>query len=410
MDNCIFFMNPKNKNNPADFIRIKGAKVHNLKNISLDIPKNKLVVITGLSGSGKSSLAFDTIYAEAERRFVESLSSYARQFLGLREKPDVEAIEGLSPAIAIDQKSVTKNPRSTVGTITEIHDYLRLLYARLGEPLCPNCKKPVRKQTIDEMLRKVMTLAKGSVALLFSPVVRGRKGEHKKILAEIQKKGFIRVRFDGGVMRIEEALDLDTDPKKQHTIEVVIDRLIITSDLDKSRLRDSFEVALSLSKGLAAIAPAEEYAGVKNNKNKFEEIIFSETFSCPVCGLAMPPIEPWARASHRVGRQSWYWWMLEDLASRHKFSLNEPIKTLPKKILEILLHGEDGSEKGFEGVIPNLERRWKETDSEWTRSEIERYMQIETCPACRGARFKPEALSVLDRKSTRLNSSHMSIS
>jgi len=424
--------------NPEGFIRIKGARAHNLKNISLDIPKNKLVVITGLSGSGKSSLAFDTIYAEAERRFVESLSSYARQFLGLREKPDIESIEGLSPAIAIDQKSVTKNPRSTVGTITEIHDYLRLLYARLGEPLCPNCRKPVKRQTIDEMLRKVMVLPKGATALLLSPVVRGRKGEHKKILAEIQKKGFIRVRFDGGVMRIEEALDLDTDPKKQHTIEVVIDRLIITSDLDKSRLRDSFEVALSLSKGLAAIAPAEEYAGVKNNKNKFEEIIFSETFSCPVCGLAMPPIEPrlfsfnspygacpactglgsrlevdqnlvipnksltlaegaiqpWARASHRVGRQSWYWWMLEDLASRHKFSLNEPIKTLPKKILEILLHGEDGSEKGFEGVIPNLERRWKETDSEWTRSEIERYMQIETCPACRGARFKPEALSV----------------
>src|SRR3989344_1060758 len=450
MDNCIFFMNPKNKNNPADFIRIKGAKVHNLKNISLDIPKNKLVVITGLSGSGKSSLAFDTIYAEAERRFVESLSSYARQFLGLREKPDVEAIEGLSPAIAIDQKSVIKNPRSTVGTITEIHDYLRLLYARLGEPLCPNCQKPVRKQTIDEMLRKVMTLAKGSVALLLSPVVRGRKGEHKKLLAEVQKKGFIRVRFDGGVMRVEEALDLETDPKKQHTIEVVIDRLIITSDLDKSRLRDSFEVALSLSRGLAAIAPAEEYAGAKNNKNKFSEVIFSETFSCPSCGFSMPPIEPrlfsfnspygacpsctglgsrlevdqnlvipnknltlaegaiqpWARASHRVGRQSWYWWMLEDLASRHKFSLHEPIKSLHKKIIDFILYGERNEERGlaphrtegsgarFEGVIPNLERRWKETDSDWTRSEIERHMRIEICPTCRGARFKPEALSV----------------
>ncbi|MBI5786970.1 MAG: excinuclease ABC subunit UvrA [Candidatus Niyogibacteria bacterium] len=427
---------PKGKNQDG-FIRIKGAKAHNLKNISLDIPKNKLVVITGLSGSGKSSLAFDTIYAEAERRFVESLSSYARQFLGLREKPDIESIEGLSPAIAIDQKSVTKNPRSTVGTITEIHDYLRLLYARFGEPLCPNCKKPVKRQTIDEMIRKVMSLPKGAAVLLLSPVVRGRKGEHKKILAEIQKKGFIRVRFDGGIMRVEEAIDLAPDPKKQHTIEVVVDRLIITSDLDKSRLRDSFEVALNLSRGLAAISPAEE-AAAKNGRNGFGEIIFSETFSCPVCGLSMPPIEPrlfsfnspygacpdctglgsrlevdpalvipnrsltlaegaiqpWARASHRVGRQSWYWWMLEDLASRHKFSLNEPVKNLPKKIADLILYGEEDGEKGFEGVIPNLERRWKETDSEWTRSEIERYMRIETCPSCKGARFKPEALSV----------------
>ncbi|QQG46643.1 MAG: excinuclease ABC subunit UvrA [Candidatus Niyogibacteria bacterium] len=434
-------MSSQDKKGLVDFIRIKGAKVHNLKNISLEIPKNKLVVITGLSGSGKSSLAFDTVYAEAERRFVESLSSYARQFLGLREKPDVEAIEGLSPAIAIDQRSVTRNPRSTVGTITEIYDYFRLLFARLGEPRCPNCQKAVKKQTADEIIRKIMSLPKGIAVLILAPVVRGRKGEHKKIFSEIQKKGFLRVRFDGGVMRTEEALDLDIDPKKKHSIEVVVDRLIIAGDLDRSRLHDSLEIALNLGRGLVGVAPAEEYGGAKTSDKNFKEILFSETFSCPDCGVSLPPIEPrlfsfnspygacpactglgtklevdsdlvlpnknltlaegaiqpWSRASHRVGRQSWYWWMLEDLASRHNFSLNEPIKNLPKKVIDLILHGEKESaeEKGFEGVIPNLERRWKETDSEWTRAEIERYMRLEICPACSGARLKPEALSVL---------------
>ncbi len=439
-------MSHSNKHNPADFIRIKGAKVHNLKNISLDIPKNKLVVITGLSGSGKSSLAFDTIYAEAERRFVESLSSYARQFLGLREKPDVESIEGLSPSIAIDQRSVTRNPRSTVGTITEIYDYLRLLFARLGEPRCPNCAKPVKKQTPDEIIRKIMNLPQGATALILAPIVRGRKGEHKKILAEVAKKGFLRVRLDGGVMRTEEALDLNIDPQKRHTIEVVVDRLIISGDIDRARLRDSLETSLNLGAGLVGVAPAEEYAGKKNFSAKggpasgWEEVLYSETFSCPTCGVSLPPIEPrlfsfnspygacvsctglgtrlevdpdlvfpnknltlaegaiqpWARASHRVGRQSWYWWMLEDLATRRNFDLNEPVKNLPKKVIDLILNGEEKSagEKGFEGVIPNLERRWKETDSEWTRSEIERYMRLETCPACLGARLKPEALSV----------------
>lgn len=433
-------MSSYNKHNLGDFIRIKGAKVHNLKNISLDIPKNKLVVITGLSGSGKSSLAFDTIYAEAERRFVESLSSYARQFLGLREKPDVESIEGLSPSIAIDQRSVTRNPRSTVGTITEIYDYLRVLFARVGEPKCPTCHKSVKKQTPDEIIRKIMNLPQGAVALVLAPVVRGKKGEHKKIIAEISKKGFLRVRFDGGVMRTEEALDLNIDPKKRHTLEVVVDRLIIAGDIDRARLRDSLETALNLGGGLVGIAPAEEYAGAGASNKNFSEVLFSETFSCPVCGTSLPPIEPrlfsfnspygacpactgigtrlevdpnlvfpnknltlaegaiqpWSRASHRVGRQSWYWWMLEDLASRHDFSLNEPIKALPKKVIELILNGEperDGH-KGFEGVIPNLERRWKETDSEWTRAEIERYMRLEICPECFGARLKPEALSV----------------
>ena len=433
-------MSSKNKNNPADFIRIKGAKVHNLKNISLDIPKNKLVVITGLSGSGKSSLAFDTIYAEAERRFVESLSSYARQFLGLREKPDVESIEGLSPSIAIDQRSVTRNPRSTVGTITEIYDHFRVLFARLGEPKCPNCKKPVKKQTPDDIIRKIMNLPQGAVALILAPVVRGKKGEHKKILSEVQKKGFLRVRFDGGVMRTEEAVDLDTDPKKRHSVEVVVDRLIIASDIDRSRLRDSLETALNLGGGFVGVAPADDVLKQSKTASGWNEAMYSETFACPDCGISLPPIEPrlfsfnspygacpactglgtrlevdpdlvlpnknltlaegaiqpWSRASHRVGRQSWYWWMLEDLAARHNFSLNEPIKTLPKKIIDLILNGEEKSsgEKVFEGVIPNLERRWKETDSEWTRSEVERYMRLEICPACSGARLKPEALSV----------------
>ncbi|MCH7883259.1 excinuclease ABC subunit UvrA [Patescibacteria group bacterium] len=411
-----------------EVIHIKGARAHNLKNITLDIPKNKLVVITGLSGSGKSSLAFDTIYAEAERRFVESLSSYARQFLGIREKPDVDAIEGLSPAIAIDQRTISKNPRSTVGTITEIYDYLRILFARLGEPHCPSCGRAVKKQTIDEMISRILKLQKGSLALILAPVVRDRKGEHKKILSEIQKKGFLRVRLDGGVMRTEEALDLDIDPKKRHSIDVVVDRILLEG-LEKSRLRDSLETVLSLTQGMVTVAQE----GKPDN-------IFSENFSCSICSLSLPPIEPrlfsfnspygacasctglgsrlevdpeliipnkgltlaegaiqpWARASHRVGRQSWYGWMLEDLAKEHKFSLNEPVGKLPKKIIDIILHGQSSPEDkdAFEGVIPNLERRWKETDSDWTRSEIERYMRIEVCPACRGQRLRREALSV----------------
>lgn len=425
----------------GDFIHIKGARAHNLKNVSLDIPKNKLVVITGLSGSGKSSLAFDTIYAEAERRFIESLSSYARQFLGIREKPEVEAIEGLSPAIAIDQRSVSKNPRSTVGTITEIYDYLRILFARLGEPHCPSCARPVKKQTIDEMMARILKFPSGALTLILAPVVQGRKGEHKKILNEIQKKGFLRIRLDGGLMRVEEALDLDVDPKKRHSIDVVIDRIFTGRDLEKNRLRDSLETALGLAKGVVVIAP--------DDKNVFDEMIFSENFSCSFCSISLPPLEPrlfsfnspygacskctglgsrlevdpklvipnksltlaegaiqpWARASHRVGRQSWYWWMLEDLAKEYRFSLHVPVKDLSKKVIDIIIYGEPDDDSAssdervsrgeFEGVVPNLERRWKETDSEWTRGEIERYMRIEVCPVCHGRRLREEALSVL---------------
>lgn len=420
-------------------IRIRGARTHNLKNISLDIPKNKLVVITGLSGSGKSSLAFDTVYAEAERRFVESLSSYARQFLGMREKPDVDSIEGLSPAIAIDQRSLAKNPRSTVGTITEIYDYLRILFARVGTPHCPNCARPVKKQTIDEMIAHILRTFQNKFVLIMAPVIRGQKGEHKKILEEIHKQGYLRVRLDNGMMRIEEALDLRLDPKKRHSIEVIVDRLMIDKETERPRLHDSLETTLALGKGIAFVCVYDEKKEVGQSKT----VLFSENFACAICHISLPPIEPrlfsfnspygacprctglgnqlevdpdlvfpnknltlaegaiqpWARASHRVGRQSWYWWMLEELASRRHFSLNDPVKSLPKKVVDLLLYGEGGDENkrksdSFEGIIPNLERRWKETDSEWTRSEIERYMRITECSLCKGKRLRDEALSV----------------
>lgn len=403
--------------------------MHNLKNIDIDIPRGRLVVITGLSGSGKSSLAFDTIYAEAERRFVESLSSYARQFLGIKEKPDIESIEGLSPAIAIDQKSVSKNPRSTVGTITEIYDYLRILFSRAGVAHCPFCDREVSRQTVDEILARVIKFSPGTNIVLLSSVIRDRKGEHKSVLREVQRGGFLRVRIDGEIMTIDEALDAPIDPKRKHTMEVVVDRLTIDPDLERQRLRDSLETALTVGKGLLII----------NDSDKDQ--LFSEHLACPSCGISLPEIEPrlfsfnsphgacatctglgtilevdaglvfpnkkltlaegaiqpWSRASHRVGRQSWYWWMLEDLSQRYDFSLDEPVGKLPKKVIDLLLNGEEKTEGGatsFEGIIPNLKRRWKETDSEWTRAEIERYMVEHQCDTCKGARLKPEALGV----------------
>jgi excinuclease ABC subunit A len=417
-------------------IVIRGARVHNLKGVDVDIPKNKLVVITGLSGSGKSSLAFDTIYAEAERRFVESLSSYARQFLGIKEKPDVESISGLSPAIAIDQKSVSKNPRSTVGTITEIYDYLRILFSRAGVPHCPECKKPIGKQNVDSIVKQILKLKIGTKISVLAPVVRSKKGEHKGVLAEIARAGFLRVRIDTTVMRTEEAGDFTIDPKKSHTIEVVVDRLIIDPSIDRPRLRESLETALKVGKGLVLVITGEDE----------NELLFSEHFACPDCGVSIPDLEPrlfsfnspygacahctglgstlevdsklvlpnmslslaegairpWAAASHRVGRQSWYWWMISDLAERYKFSTSVPIKQLPKKIIDIILYGEQGfseeDKSKFEGVIPNLKRRWKETDSEWTRQELEKYMTVEVCPQCKGMRLRPEALGVLFRE------------
>lgn len=407
----------------GSYIKVRGARVHNLKNVDVDIPKNALVVVTGLSGSGKSSLVFDTVYAEAERRFVESLSSYARQFLGIKEKPDVESIEGLSPAIAIDQKSVSKNPRSTVGTITEIYDYLRLLYARVGVPHCPQCGRLIKRQTVDEITKRIAKFETGANIALLAPIIQGKKGEHKSVLAEIERGGFLRVRLNGEILRLEEARDRALDPKKKHSIEVVIDRLVIDATLDRARLRDSIETALKIGKGFLIA------------HDMHTDMLFSERRACGVCGISFAELEPrsfsfnspygacpactglgttlevdpkliipneklsllegaiqpWARASHKVGRQSWYWWMLEDLASRYHFDLEKPVSTLSKKIIDIILNGD---ETGFEGVIKNLKRRWKETDSEWTRGEIEKYMIVESCRACHGKRLKPDALAV----------------
>ncbi|RJQ36663.1 excinuclease ABC subunit UvrA [Candidatus Parcubacteria bacterium] len=420
-----------------DFIKVRGARVHNLQNVDLDIPKGKLVVVTGVSGSGKSSLAFDTIYAEAERRFVESLSSYARQFLGVQDKPDVESIEGLSPAISINQRSISRNPRSTVGTITEIYDYMRILWARIGKPHCPECRRPVGKQSVDRMADEVAKL-KGKEVLLLAPLVSGKKGEHRGMLEELERAGFMRVRWDGRILAIAEARSMEVDKKKKHSLEVLVDRFTPGRDIDRARIVDSLETALKIGKGRAV-------AGLANAEPN-EDKIFSEQFACAACGISLPDIEPrlfsfnspygacprctglgstlevdvelvlpnknltlaegairpWASASHRVGRQSWYWWMLEDLSERHKFSLNTPIKDLAKRAVDVILMGEgdaDGpggeSEEGrFEGVIPNLKRRWKETDSEWTRAEIEKYMIIRRCPVCDGRRLRVEALAV----------------
>jgi excinuclease ABC subunit A len=404
-------------------IKIRGAKVHNLKNVSLDIPRNKLVVITGLSGSGKSSLAFDTLYAEGQRRYVESLSAYARQFLGVMQKPNVEKIEGISPAISIDQRKAAHNPRSTVGTITEIYDYLRLLFARTGKPHCPNCGKPIKRQTIEQITEQVLKLSDKSEVNILGPAVRSKKGEHRAVLEEIQRSGFVRVRIDGAIVRMEEALASALDRNKKHSIEVAVDRLLINKELDKTRLIDSLEIALRMGRGLVII------------NQKDNDFMFSEHFACEECGISLPELEPrlfsfnsphgacpectglgeklevdpdlvipnknltlaegaiipWMRASHKVGRQGYYWYKLAELAEEHGFSMHDPVKDIPKKYLDMILYG-DG--RNFEGVIPNLERRYHETDSDWTRQEIEQYMVVRLCPKCLGKRLKPEVLAV----------------
>ena len=270
-----------------EYIKIKGARVHNLKNIDLDLPKNKLIVITGLSGSGKSSLAFDTLYAEGQRRYVESLSAYARQFLGVMDKPDVDKIEGISPAISIDQRKSTHNPRSTVGTITEVYDYLRLLYARIGKPHCPNCGKIISKQTVDQIVAQVIKLPKNSEITILGPVIRDKKGEHRAVLEEIQRGGFVRVRIDDTIFPVEESLNSPLDKQKKHNIEVVIDRLILDKDLDRSRLVDSLETALRLGKGIVIIGQTLRQAQGKQNENN--DIIFSEHFACEDCGSRFKP-------------------------------------------------------------------------------------------------------------------------
>lgn len=415
------------KNN-LEWILIRGARVHNLKNVDLDIPRNHLVVFTGISGSGKSSLAFDTIYAEGQRRYVESLSAYARQFLGVMDKPDVDRIEGLSPAIAIDQKSVAKNPRSTVGTITEIYDYLRLLFARIGKPYCPTCGRPVESQSITQITDQILKLPNGATTAILAPIIKGVKGTHKEALETLQRAGYVRVRVDKETYKIEEALALSLERYKIHHIEAVVDRFSLEHDIDRRRVADSVETAAKLGEGILFVETV--HGGEK------KDIVFSEKLACSVCGISIAEIEPrtfsfnsphgacptctglgkklevepdlvvpnkkltlgegairpWAGASQRSGRSGWFWWMLEKLAEAHTFSVDAPWEKLSTNVKDAILYGDP--EADFEGVIRNLERRWKETDSEWTRGEIEKYMNIKVCPQCRGTRLRPEALSV----------------
>jgi len=402
----------------SDRIVVRGAREHNLKNIDLEIPRDRLVVITGLSGSGKSSLAFDTLYAEGQRRYVESLSAYARQFLEQMEKPDVDSIEGLSPAISIEQKTTSKNPRSTVGTVTEIYDYLRVLYARIGVPHCPSCGQPITAQTVQQMVDRVLTLPAGAKLLLLAPVVRGRKGEYRKLFFDLRRQGYARVRVNGTVRDLAEEIELDKNRK--HTIEVVVDRLVVKETI-RSRLADSLETALKLAEGIVQVETLEG-----------EKFLFSEKLACARCGVSFPEISPrmfsfnnpfgacpecgglgsrWEldpdllvpdpRKSLKqgalapwAGRESVYFRQtLQVLARRHRFSLETPWAKLKKSVRDLILHGEaDGS--GFEGVLKVLERRYKETLSEETRQEIERFMSLRDCPACGGGRLRAESLAV----------------
>ena len=433
---------PSKKHTPqARKIRIVGAREHNLKNVSLDLPRDELIVITGLSGSGKSSLAFDTIYAEGQRRYVESLSAYARQFLEMMQKPDVDQIDGLSPAISIEQKTTSRNPRSTVGTVTEIYDYLRLLYARIGVPYSPATGLPIESQTVSQMVDRLMALDGGTRLYLLAPIVRGRKGEYKRDFAELQKRGFQRVKVDGSYYEITEVPTLDK--KLKHDIDVVVDRLVIKNDLG-NRLADSLEVALGLTDGIAVA----EMADTKSEGEDPERLIFSARFACPVSGFTIDEIEPrlfsfnnpfgacpacdglgtqffidpvavvpdgglslykgaiapWSRST-----SPYYTQTLEALARHYGFKMSSAWNDLPEDARNVILYGsgeevitfqyDDGlrnykTRKAFEGVIPNLERRYRETDSSWAREEIEKYQSITDCETCGGYRLKPEALAV----------------
>jgi excinuclease ABC subunit A len=402
----------------SDRIVVRGAREHNLKNVDVELPRDQLVVITGLSGSGKSSLAFDTIYAEGQRRYVESLSAYARQFLEQMEKPEVDSIEGLSPAISIEQKTTSKNPRSTVGTVTEIYDYLRVLFARVGIPHCPSCGKVIAAQTVQQMVDRIMLQPAGTRLLVLAPVVRGRKGEYKKLFFDLQRQGFSRVRVNGTVRELGE--DIELDKNRKHTIEVVVDRLVVKDGLS-ARLADSLETALRLADGIVQAEPIE--GG--------EPMIFSERLACSECGISFPEVSPrmfsfnnpygacpecggigtrfeidpervvpntsrslkagalapWAGRDSAYFRQT-----LAALAKRYKISLDEPWSKLKKNVRDVILHGDrDG---GFEGVIKMLERRYRETQSEETRREIEQFMAERPCPACKGARLRPESLGL----------------
>ncbi|TIU54495.1 MAG: excinuclease ABC subunit A, partial [Mesorhizobium sp.] len=436
------------------YLSIRGAREHNLKNVDLDLPRDSLIVMTGLSGSGKSSLAFDTIYAEGQRRYVESLSAYARQFLEMMQKPDVDQIDGLSPAISIEQKTTSRNPRSTVGTVTEIYDYMRLLFARVGIPYSPATGLPIESQTVSQMVDRVLALDEGTRLYLLAPIVRGRKGEYRKELLELQKKGFQRVKVDGTFYEIADVPALDK--KYKHDIDVVVDRIVVRGDL-ATRLADSMETALKLADGLAVAEFADRPLdssltgedSVNKSKNEtHERILFSEKFACPVSGFTIPEIEPrlfsfnnpfgacptcdglgsqraidpnlvvpdenvslrdgaispWAKSTSPYYAQT-----LEALGKAYGFKLGDKFKDLSAQAKEAVLHGtgereitfqyDDGlrsykTTKTFEGVIPNLDRRWKETESPWMREEIERFMSATPCPACNGYRLKPEALAV----------------
>lgn len=398
-----------------NLIKIRGAKVHNLKNINLDIPRNKLVVITGISGSGKSSLAFDTLYAEGQRRYVESLSAYARQFLGIMDKPEVDKIEGISPAISIDQRKGGHNPRSTVGTITEIYDYLRLLYSRVGKPYCPQCQKPIVSQSIDQIVDQVLKVFKNKKIMILGPIVAGQKGRHEGVLQEVKQSGFARVRIDGIIYPLDEEISLDKN--KKHNIEVVIDRLVINQDLDKPRLIDSLELGLKMGQGSVYVNDTlySDKFSCKKCDLSFLEVeprlfSFNNPYgACPECTglgeklevdpeaiingnltLAEGAVIPWMKASHKIGRQGYFWHLLSKMAQKYDFSLNIPAKELSKKVIDIVLYGD----KKIEGVVPNLTRRYHETDSDWTRKEISQYMMKRKCPLCEGKRLKKEALSV----------------
>ena len=420
------------------YIKIRGANEHNLKNVDVDIPRDKLVVLTGLSGSGKSSLAFDTIYAEGQRRYMESLSSYARQFLGQMEKPDVESIEGLSPAISIDQKSTNRNPRSTVGTVTEIYDYFRLLYARAGIPHCPKCGREIKKQTVDQMVEQVMAFPERTKIQLLAPVVRGRKGTHVKLLERARKSGYVRVRIDGNMYELSEEIKLDKNIK--HNIEIVVDRLVVKDGIEQ-RLTDSIENVLNLAEGLMTV---DVIGG--------EPVQFSESFSCPDCGISIEEIEPRSfsfnnpfgacpecfglgykmefdedlmipdkRLSISEGaitvmgwqsctdKKSFTYAILDALSKEYGFSLDTPFEDYPKEVHDVLIHGTNGKEvkvyyKGqrgegvydvaFEGLIRNVERRYRETSSETMKAEYEEFMNITPCSACKGQRLKLGALAV----------------
>ena len=425
---------------PQEFIFVKGAREHNLKNIDVTIPRGKLAVITGVSGSGKSSLAFDTIYAEGQRRYVESLSAYARQFLGRMDKPDVDYIEGLSPAISIDQKGVSHNPRSTVGTVTEIYDYLRLLFARVGRPHCPKCGQPVERQTIQQIVDAITSLPDGSRIMLLAPKVRRKKGEHKDVFEAARKAGFVRIRVNGTVHMLDELDDLILNKKKWHYIELVVDRLIVRPETEMARVAESVEAALKEGDGVLHV-----------DREGDEELVFSEQFACVQCGTSLPEIEPrtfsfnsphgactectglgykleidpnlvvynknlsltegaivpWTRGGTS---SSWYVSLLESVARSHGFSAKVPVKELTKEQLELVLYGNKSKtvtirhtthggreyswDTTFEGVIPNLTRRYRDTESDHTRQEIERYMAARTCHSCAGKRLRPEALAV----------------